>query len=158
MKHAAALLLLVLIAITYLPAQNTSPGAPTSEASATAEYNAKVDQYFDAYFHFHPSEGTAAGFHQYDNQLEDLSQQGRDAELSFLLGMKQAAGYRHIERYSEQQRTDWKLLSNLINARILELQEIRMWQKSPDLYASSATASIFGLMSRKFAPPADRLK
>jgi uncharacterized protein (DUF885 family) len=158
MKHAAALLLLVLIAITYLPAQNTSPGAPTSEASATAEYNAKVDQYFDAYFHFHPSEGTAAGFHQYDSMMEDLSQQGRDAELSILLEAKQGAGYFHTDRLNDAQRTDWKLVSNAINARLLELQEIRMWQKSPDLYAGSATASIFGLMSRKFAPPAERLK
>jgi len=158
MKHAAALLLLVLIAITYLPAQNTSPGAPTSEASATAEYNAKVDQYFDAYFHFHPSEGTAAGFHQYDSMMEDLSQQGRDAELSILLEAKQGAGYFHTDRLNDAQRTDWKLVSNAINARLLELQEIRMWQKSPDLYSGSATASIFGLMSRKFAPPAERLK
>ena len=82
----------------------------------------------------------------------------RDAELSFLLDAKQAAGYFHTDRLNEEQRTDWKLLSNAINARILELQEIRMWQKNPDIYSSSATASIFGLMSRKFAPPAERLK
>ena len=117
-----------------------------------------VDYYFDSYFHFHPSDGTAAGFHQYDNMMEDLSEHGRDEELSFLLEAKQAAGYRHLERYTEEQRTDWKLLSNFINARLLELQEIRMWQKNPDVYSSSATSSIFGLMSRKFAPPADRLK
>ena len=67
----AALLLLVLMPMTNLPAQNTSPGATNAEAAATTEYNSVVDQYFDAYFHFHPSEGTAAGFHQYDNMLED---------------------------------------------------------------------------------------
>jgi len=158
MKQAAALLLLVLVSITMLPAQNASPAVPSPDAAATAEYNSLVDQYFDAYFHFHPSEGTAAGFHQYDNMLEDLSQQGRDAELSFLLEAKQANSYFHTERLNPEQRTDWKLLANDINARLLELQEIRMWQKNPDIYSGSATASIFGLMSRKFAPPADRLK
>ena len=71
--------------------------------------------------------------------LEDLSQQGRDAELSFLLEAKQAAGYFHTDRLNEEQRTDWKLLSDAINARLLELQEIRMWQKNPDIYSSSAT-------------------
>src|ERR1035438_8715021 len=148
--------LLFLLAVGY--SQNLPQGTMTPEQVIEFEYNGTVDFFFDTYFQFHPSEGTAAGFHQYDNLLEDLSQQSRDQELSFLLEMKQAAGYRHIEGYSEAQRTDWKLMSNFINARILELQEIRMWQKNPDVYASSATASIFGLMSRKFAPPAERLK
>jgi hypothetical protein len=158
MKQAAALMLSMLLLLAECAGQNTPQATLTPEQAIEFEYNGTVDFFFDAYFHFHPSDGTAAGFHQYDNLLEDLSQQSRDAELSFLLEMKQAAGYRHIERYSDLQRADWKLLSNFINARILELQEIRMWQKNPDIYASSATASIFGLMSRKFAPPAERLK
>jgi uncharacterized protein (DUF885 family) len=141
-----------------LAGQTPASVAPNPEAAATAEYNAMVDEYFDAYYHFHPSEGTAAGFHQYDNQMEDLSQQGRDAELSFLLEAKQANGYFHTERLSEEQRIDWKLISNAINGRLLELQEIRMWQKDPDIYSSLGSASIYGLMSRNFASPAERLK
>jgi len=158
MKYAAALLLMVLMPMTKLPAQNTSPSASSPEAIATAEYNGMVDEYFDAYFHFHPSEATAVGFHQFDNQLEDYSPKGRDAEIAFLLEAKQGAGYAHTEFLNEEQRLDLKLLANAINARILELQEIRTWQKNPDIYSSSPTASIFLLMSRKFAPPAERLK
>ena len=158
MKSAAALLPLVLVLMTKLPAQNPAANSQSPAAMATAEFNGMVDEYFDAYFHFHPTEGTASGFHQYDNQLEDFSQKSRDAELSFLLEAKQGAGYFHADILSEEQRIDLKLLSNAINARILELQEIRMWQKNPDIYSSSPTASIFLLMSRKFAPPADRLK
>ena len=157
-KAAALLLVIMLMQLALCYGQNTPQGTLSPEQIMEFEYNETVDYFFDTYFQFHPSQGTAAGFHQYDNLLEDLSQQGRDAELSFLLDMKQAVGYRHIERYTEAQRTDWKLLSNAINSRLLELQEIRMWQKDPNVYSASATASIFGLMSRKFAPPADRLK
>ena len=158
MYRSAALLLPIFVLLAAGFAQAPAAGAPGSQAASTAEYNAMVDQYFEDYFQFHPSEGTAAGFHQYDASLEDLSRQGRDAELSFLLEAKQASGYYHTDRLTEEQRTDWKLLSNAINSRLLELQEIRMWQKNPNIYSTSATASIFGLMSRKFAPPADRLK
>ena len=158
MKYAAALLLSMLFPFAVCSGQNPPQGNLSPEQVMEFEYNGTVDFFFDSYFHFHPSDGTAAGFHQYDSMMEDLSGHGRDEELSFLLEMKQAAGYRHLERYTEEQRTDWKLLSNFINERILELQEIRMWQKNPDVYSSSATSSIFGLMSRKFAPPADRLK
>ena len=158
MRSATALLLLVPMLMTELPAQNSATNAPTPTQAATAEFNGMVDEYFDAYFHFHPTEATAAGFHQYDNQLEDYSQKSRDAELSFLLEAKQGAGYFHADILNEEQRIDLKVLSNAINARILELQEIRMWQKNPDIYSSSPTASVFLLMSRKFAPPADRLR
>ena len=158
MRNAAALLLTVLALFATLLAQTAPAGAPSPHADATAEYNAMVDEYFDTYFHFHPSEGTAAGFHQFDNLLEDFSQQARDDELSSLLESKQAAGYFHSDRLNEVQRADLKLLSNAINARLLELQEIRMWQKNPDIYSSSGSESIFGLMSRRFAPTAERLK
>ena len=157
MKQTAALLLLVPMMMMKLPAQNAA-AAPSPQAAATAEYNSMVDQYFDAYFHFHPSEATYVGFHQYDDQLEDYSQKARDTELSFLLEAKQAAGYTHTDLLNEEQRLDLKMLASAINARILELQEIRMWQKNPDIYSSNGSASIYLLMSRKFAPPAERLK
>jgi uncharacterized protein (DUF885 family) len=157
MKYAAALLLLVLMPMSRLLAQNAAVGTPSPEAIATAEFNGMVNEYFEGYFRFHPTEGTAAGFHQYDNQLEDYSPKSRDEELSFLLEAKQGAGYFHGDVLNEGQRIDLKLLSNAINARILELHEIRMWQKNPDIYSSGPTASIFLLMSRKFAPAADRL-
>jgi uncharacterized protein (DUF885 family) len=157
MRQAAALLL-ILSVMTILPAQNPSPGAQSQQAIVTASFNGMVDEFFDRYFHFHPTEGTYVGLHQYDNLLEDFSQKSRDAELSFLLEAKQDAGYSNPEFLNEVQRIDLKLISNAINARILELQEIRMWQKNPDVYSSTGTSSVYLLMSRNFAPPEERLK
>ena len=158
MRFVAASLLMGVALMTELTAQNQAPSAATPQAVATAEFNGMVDQYFDAYFRFHPTEATYAGFHQYDDQLENFSQKSRDAELSFLLEVKQGAGYAHTEFLNEEQRIDLKLISSAINARILELQEIRMWQKDPDMYATTGSASVYALMVRNFAPPAERLK
>ena len=156
MKYAAIVLPLILVSTLFPQNTNSVPTSP--QAAATAEFNGMVDQYFDEYFHFHPTEATYAGFHQYDDQLENFSQKSRDAEMSFLLEAKQGAGYAHTDFLNEEQRIDLKLISNAINARILELQEIRMWQKNPDIYSSSGTSSIYLLMSRNFAPLADRFK
>ncbi|HZD31857.1 MAG TPA: DUF885 family protein, partial [Candidatus Angelobacter sp.] len=158
MKHAVHFFFIGLALMTNLAAQNPAPGASTPQAAATSEFNGMVDEYFDGYFHFHPTDATYAGFHQYDTQLEDFSQKSRDAELSFLLEAKQGAGYTHTEFLNGEQLIDLKLISNAINARILELQEIRMWQKNPDMYASTGSSSVYLLMSRNFAPPAERLK
>src|ERR1035438_950770 len=92
MRKAAALLLSMLMLLAVSVGQAAPQGTLSPEQLMEFEYNGTVDFFFDTYFHFHPSDGTAAGFHQYDNLLEDLSQQGRDAELSFLLDMKQAVG------------------------------------------------------------------
>jgi uncharacterized protein (DUF885 family) len=158
MKHAAAMLLFLLTPMVKLSAQNPATGVRSPQAIATAEFDGIVNQYFDRYFHFHPTEATYAGFHEYDNLLENYSEKSRDAELSFLVEAKQEAGYTHTELLNEEQRIDLKLISDAINARILELQEIRMWQKNPDIYSSTGISSVYLLMSRNFAPPAERLK
>src|SRR6266699_165805 len=50
------------------------PGGPRAGAAdAPSPFAAFVDDYFDAYFARKPSEGTAAGLHQYDDRLEDGS-------------------------------------------------------------------------------------
>src|SRR5262252_10450753 len=157
MKQAAFLLLFLLTAMANLSGQNPAPGQ-SPQAIATASFNGKVEEFFDHYFHFHPTEGTYVGLHQYDTLLEDFSQKSRDAELAFLLEAKQGAGYANPEFLNEEQRIDLKLIASSINARILELQEIRMWQKNPDVYSSTGTAGVYLLRSRNFAALEERLK
>src|SRR3974390_185938 len=87
MKRTLTLLpLCLLLLLPGLVGQNPAASPQSPQAAATAEWNSMVDEYFNRYFHYHPSEGTAAGFHQYDNQLEDYSQKSRDSELNFLVG------------------------------------------------------------------------
>ncbi len=38
------------------------------------------------------------------------------------------------------------------------LEQIRPWEKNPDVYSSGITNSIFVIMARTFAPPEERLK
>ena len=132
--------------------------APADVPYSSADFDKLVDHYFERYFEFHPTRGTAAGFHQYDDQLDDFSQKGRDSEIAFLTGYRQEFGIFHPEHLTDTQRVDLKLLENAIDARMLELREIRMWQKNAGMYANNATVSIFRLISRNFAPPEQRLK
>ena len=68
-RSAAVVLLSGLIFINTTCAQTPATSMARPEATATAEFNGMVDQYFDGYFHFHPTEATYAGFHQYDGEL-----------------------------------------------------------------------------------------
>ena len=58
--------------------------------TASADFEALVNRYFASYFQFHPSAGTAAGFHHYDTKPEDMSQATFKAELATLSGAASA--------------------------------------------------------------------
>jgi hypothetical protein len=50
------------------------------------------------------------------------------------------------------------LILNSMRDALLDPREVRMWEKNPDLYSSGVTNSIFVIMSRNFAPAAERLQ
>ena len=112
----------------------------------------QVDRFFDdVYFKFNPTQGTAAGFHQYDPQLEDYSKSAVNAQSHALHAAEK-------EFSALPADPDRDLILNYIRASLLELEQVRSWEKNPDNYSSGVTNSIFVIMSRTFAPPADRLK
>jgi len=110
------------------------------------------DQFFDEYyFHFNPTAGTFAGFHENDGRLEDYSRAGVERRLgvldSWLIGFSK-----------EFPSADRDLVLNYIRASKLELETIRMWERDPDRYSSGITNSAFSIMARKFDSPEKRLR
>jgi hypothetical protein len=120
--------------------------------AADSNLDRVADRYFDEYlFRFNPTQGTSAGFHQYDTQVEDLSKTAIQDRIRTL--------HRFQIEFSKLASTpDRDLLLANIQSALLEFETIRMWQHNPDMYSSLITSSAFTIMSRSFAPPADRLK
>ncbi len=120
-------------------------------ASARAQ-GPLYDRFFDeCYFHYQPSAGTSAGFHRYDTELEDYSATTRSAEVG------------DLERYEQEfarlaPSPDRDLVLGAIRSSLLDLENIRGWENNPDVYSSEASETIFLLISRKFAPDAERMK
>jgi uncharacterized protein (DUF885 family) len=131
---------------------------PTPLPPGQDAFNPLVDQYFDFHFQFHPTEGTEAGLHQYDTRLEDFSRSNVDAEIAGLLKFQKQFASIESNQLSEESAGDLAILTSSIQARLLELQGIQMWRKDPDVYLSTLSSSVFVIMRRTFAPPADRLR
>jgi len=113
-------------------------------------------RFFDeVYFRYNPSAGTSAGFHQYDQWLEDPSAAAIHAQM--------AALHRYREEFERFGRaglppsaaSDLDIMLANIDGSLLTLETIRPWEKNPDSYSS---ASIFGIISRSFAPAPERLR
>ena len=148
------------VLLAGLAGQAQRPAMPASDSANNDKvFNSLANQYFDKYyFKFNPSAGTASGFHQYDSQLEDYSRASLDQQITTLKNFQKVIAKIDPLQLSGPTRVDYTLVLNDINARLLALENIRPWEKNPDLYSSGITNSIFVIMARTFAPSADRLK
>ncbi|HZR66203.1 MAG TPA: DUF885 domain-containing protein [Terriglobales bacterium] len=134
------------------------PNAGSADTQAVTNFNALVDRYFDFYFSFHPTEGTAAGFHQYDQKLEDFSAAALGKEVA---GLKEFLGkFEGVDGATlpADIAADREWVISSIHSNLLELENIQMWRKDPDHYSGGVTNSIFSLMKRNYAPPEERLR
>jgi uncharacterized protein (DUF885 family) len=137
---------------------------PSKSAAADARFDKIVDDYFAARFKFRPSEGTAAGLHEYDQKLEDLSRASVARRIDELLALQQR--FAALKSQSEglgpklprDDVFDLAFVEGTIDAELLELKVIRAWENNPMSYAMLPGNAIDLLIKRDFAPAVDRLR
>jgi len=119
------------------------------------------DEYFDqVYFHYAPTQGTLAGYHQYDAQLEDYSRKNIDAEIAALKVFEKRVEAIQPDAAAADfvPRTDREIVLANVRTQLLTLETIRPWEKNADNYSSTCANAAFTLMERKFASPDERLR
>jgi len=144
------------IVMSLFPLSSMSVATPPPPAQSA--FDKLVDDYFDFYFQFHPTAGTQAGLHQYDEKLEDFSRSAVDAEIAGAIKFQKLFNSIAGGELSQESAGDLEILTASIQGRLQELQTIQMWRKDPSVYIDDPSSAIFLLMSRKFAPAADRLR
>lgn len=127
--------------------------------TADQAFNALADQYFDqVLFRYQPSNGTYVGLHQYDAQMEDLSAAAIERQRRDLHTWEARVAEVPEEQLGPIARADRQMLLNSIRSALLTSEQIRPWEKNPDVYSSGLASSAFLLMERKYAPAEDRLR
>jgi uncharacterized protein (DUF885 family) len=117
-----------------------------------------VDRYLDGLFHFAPARATEAGLHAYDAELPAYSRREVAAEIARAKrALAELAGIPK-ESLAHENRLDALLLENSIRAHLLDLENIRMWERDPDFYNGVISRALFLLVQRDFAPLDERLR
>jgi uncharacterized protein (DUF885 family) len=152
---------MVRLAGAALIASSVSLSGPISRAAASSStaWNKLADQYFDTvYFPYQPTNGTLAGFHQYDAQLELYDRDSIAKQTAVLHAFERRVSAFPKDGLDEWTAGDRQLVLNNIHSTLLTIETIKPWEKNPDFYSTGITGSAFSLMERKFAPPEDRLR
>ncbi|HXE06257.1 MAG TPA: DUF885 domain-containing protein [Acidobacteriaceae bacterium] len=118
-----------------------------------------ADGFFkDVYFRFSPTNGTAAGLHDYDAKLEDYSAAGIQANIAALHEYEKKVEAIDPSALDAPVAADREILLNNIKSELLSLEVIRGWEKNPDNYSSGITNAAFVIMERPYAPANVRLR
>jgi uncharacterized protein (DUF885 family) len=124
-----------------------------------ADFNGLTDRFLDeAVLRFDPVQATSWGFHQYDSRLSSASRAEIQAQIDALHRFEGEVQRFDPRGLSPFIAADRELVLAQIRGSLLNLATVRGWEKNPDNYSSSVTNAIFVIMSRNFAPAADRLK
>ncbi len=132
--------------------------------AADTKFDTLVGDYVAARFAYRPSEGTAAGFHEFDNHLEDLSNERALRRIDELvLTRNRYAGFKREHetgqaRLSTDDTIDLTFLEGQIEAELIDLSVLREWQRNPMGYIVLPGTAVDLLVKRDFAPAADRLR
>jgi hypothetical protein len=155
MKRNFLVLTLCLACALAVAVRTGRPAALTDKPSPFAAF---VDDYFDAHFAWNPSEGTAAGFHQYDIRLEDRSAPAVAKHIETLKLLQERLDKLRQGNLGGDEAMDGEVLDGLLRAQLLDLETLASWRKNPMRYISIPGEAVDGLMKRSFAPPAERLR
>jgi uncharacterized protein (DUF885 family) len=106
----------------------------------------------------HPTYAALDGVHTHDDLLEDLSKQGIDHDVRALSGYLRRLEEIDKEGLPEIEALEQRMLSSFLRSRMFELEEVRTWEKNPQLYADILASSLASQVLFTHAPASERAR
>ncbi|HEY0378109.1 MAG TPA: DUF885 family protein [Pyrinomonadaceae bacterium] len=134
------------------PARRVSPPPVASDRGyVAARFQQIADQYLKGHYGFNPTEATAAGLHEYDSRLESRSRASLEQEARRLRDTLSLLSRINPNVLPEETRYDYLVLTSHARGRLLDLQDIRRWQRDPNAYNQVAAAGVDNILKRNYA-------
>lgn len=106
----------------------------------------------------HPTHATLDGVHTHDDLLEDLNRQATESEARALAGYLRRLEEIEPDGLTDVERLEHRMLTSHLRGRMFELEEVRTWEKNPQLYADILASSLAGQALFTYAPASERAR
>ena len=117
-----------------------------------------VDDYL-AYLHEAlPTHAGADGVHLHDDLLEDLSRSALDTHIRTLAGFGRRLHQIDPGLLPPVEQVEHPIVAANIEARMYELEEVRSWDRDPQVYSEVIGTSLAGQALFAYAPEAERAR
>jgi uncharacterized protein (DUF885 family) len=125
---------------------------------AAAKFPRLVSEYLQDLHSRHPALAAASGIHTWDGQLEDYGSQAISAEISAIKGFQGRLEKIPPLELPLSDTFDYQILSSNMNARLLELEQIKSYERNPQVYSDPISTGLLQLAMFEYAPAEARLR
>jgi uncharacterized protein (DUF885 family) len=117
-----------------------------------------VDDYLRYLQEVHPTIAALDGVHTHDDLLEDLSRSAIEADVRALAGFSRRLLEIPQEGLTPVERVEHPVLASHIKARMYESEEVRTWERNPQIYADVLASSLAAQALFGYAPETERAR
>lgn len=147
MKKTAILLSILFIAFL------SSPLVTSQQNEEDAKFQKILDSYFDEMWKFYPTMGTLAGYHKYDDKLEDFSSKNIEKRHDALDKFNQDFVAK-VDRFklSPELQIDHEIMVDALDLELFNHEGLFPWEYNPIFYNEIFINCIRSLLAKEFAP------
>jgi hypothetical protein len=130
----------------------------TMGAQAASSLDALEKAHFDAEWAAVPVNATALGLHATDGKLDDVSAAVIAERTARLHRERDALAALDVKALPQRRQDDRDILVASIDRELIENERIQSFRHNPDFYVNLATAALYSLIDRDFAPLPVRMR
>ena len=123
-----------------------------------ADFPGLVDEYLLDLHSRHPMLAAASGLHAWDSQLEDFSPLAVRDEIAAIKRFEVRLLKIHPLSLSSSDLIDYQIIASNMKARLLELEQVRSFEKNPSIYSDIIATSLLQTVMFEYAPLDSRLR
>src|SRR5215471_5645897 len=149
-----ALLLPVVSSYAYAMLQKNE----SKSEMAAAKFPKLVSEYLQDLHSRHPVLAASSGIHTWDAQIEDFSPTAIAAECTAIKGFQSRLEKIPPLELRMSDTMDYQILASNMNARLLELEQIKNYERNPQVYNDPIATGLLQLAMFESSPAEARLR
>lgn len=117
-----------------------------------------VDDYLTYLYEVHPTAATLDGVHAYDDLVEDYRRPAVETHVGALAGFARRLDSIPGHALTPTERIEHGIVMANVRARMFELESIRSWERSPQVYADVLASTLASQTVFTHAPEGERAR
>lgn len=129
-----------------------------AQSQEDGKFQKLLETYLDEYWKFNPTAATLAGYYKYNDKLEDPSESNVDKRDEFLKKINGDMIKLDRSKLSPENQQALNILFDYIDIEFIKIENLLPWDYNPLYYNDIIINSVYGLLSKDFAPIDARVK
>src|SRR5215471_1769667 len=157
-RPVLSLLVIVAMALVAFKGPAVAQKSEDKSEMAAADFPKLVGDYLNDLHTRHPTQAATSGIHSWDNQLEDYSQAALASEAAAIKKFQMRLEKIPPLALGFSDLMDYQILTSNMKSRLLELEQVKSYERNPQVYSDAISNGLLLLAMFDYAPAESRLR